>query len=51
MMGGLVTLLISGSEQATVFISLGTTLVVISTILFAYNVLINVRVPVVTLKE
>ncbi|MGB5945115.1 cytochrome-c oxidase [Paenisporosarcina sp.] len=51
MMGGLATLLISGSEQATIFISLGATLVVISTILFAYNVLMNVRVPVITPKE
>ena len=51
MMGGLATLLISGSEQATIFISLGATLVVISTILFAFNVLMNVRVPVITPKE
>lgn len=51
MMGGLATLLISGSEQATIFISLGATLVVISTILFAYNVLMNVRVPVIAPKE
>ena len=51
MMGGLATLLISESEQATIFISLGATLVVISTILFAYNVLMNVRVPVITPKE
>ncbi|MGB2991077.1 MAG: cytochrome-c oxidase [Paenisporosarcina sp.] len=51
MMVGLATLLISGSEQATIFISLGATLLVISTILFAYNVLMNVRVPVITPKE
>lgn len=51
MMGGLTTLLLSGSEQATNFISIGATLVVISTILFAYNVLMNVRVPMVTAKE
>lgn len=47
MMGGLATLLVSGAEQATFFISIGATLVVLSVILFAYNVLMNVRVPVV----
>ncbi|WP_075617739.1 cytochrome-c oxidase [Paenisporosarcina indica] len=47
MMGGLATLLVSGAEQATIFISIGATLVVLSVILFAYNVLMNVRVPVV----
>lgn len=51
MMGGLTTLLVSGSEQSTIFISFGATLVVISTILFAYNVLMNVKLPVVTGKE
>ena len=51
MMGGLTTLLISSSEQATIFISIGATLVVISTILFAYNVLMNVKLPVITGKE
>ena len=51
MMGGLTTLLVSGSEQSVIFISIGATLVVISTILFAYNVLMNVKLPVVTGKE
>lgn len=46
MMGGLATLLVSGAEQATFFISIGATLIVLSVILFAYNVLMNVRVQV-----
>ena len=44
MMGGLATLLLSGAEQATIFISIGATLVVISVILFGFNVLRNVGV-------
>lgn len=51
MMGGLATPLLSESDQATIFISIGATLVVLTTILFAYNVLTNVKFPVITAKE
>lgn len=51
MMVGLSTLLLSGAEQAVTFISIGATLVVISVILFAFNVLMNVKFPVITVKD
>jgi cbb3-type cytochrome oxidase subunit 1 len=50
MMGGLATLLLSGEEGALVFVSIGATLVVISVILFAINVLMNVRSTVAAEK-
>lgn len=50
MMGGLATFLLNGAEQATFFISVGATLVVLSVIVFTYNVLRNVRVPVIAEK-
>ena len=51
MMGGLTALLMNGAEQATLFIATGATLVVISVILFTINVLLNVRIPVITVKK
>jgi cbb3-type cytochrome oxidase subunit 1 len=51
MMGGLAALLLSGSEQATLYIAIGATLVVISVILFTINVLLNVRIPVIAVKK
>lgn len=43
MMGGLATYIISGAQQAVIFISIGGTLVTLSVILFAINVLMNIQ--------
>ena len=51
MMVGLTTLLLSDNEQAIPIISIGATLVVISVILFTINVLMNVKYPVITVKQ
>ena len=51
MMVGLTTLLLSGNEQAVPIISIGATLVVISVILFTINVLLNVKFPVIPMKQ
>jgi cbb3-type cytochrome oxidase subunit 1 len=43
MMIALTALILSGNEQATIFVAIGGVLVVFSTIMFALNVLLNVR--------
>lgn len=43
MMVGLATLILSGAEQVTIAVSIGGTLVLISVILFAINVLMNLQ--------
>ena len=43
MMIALTALILSGNEQATIFVAIGGVLVVFSTIMFALNVLLNIR--------
>ncbi len=43
MMGGLTALTLTGSDQAVIFISIGSSMVVVTVILFTINVLMNVR--------